>query len=119
MPTPPGPERQDPAAAADNGGVDGWEILDRVIEGAPAHLRPGGRLLFTIFAFLGRKKALAKLAARGFAAAVVGSEVQGFPRIGYERLAHILALDAEGTLPARGAPRTVERLAIEARLTAA
>ena len=35
MPTPPGPRARDAAAAADNGGVDGWEILDRVIAGAP------------------------------------------------------------------------------------
>src|SRR5574337_823863 len=34
MPTPPGREREDPVAAADNGGVDGWEVLDRVIRGA-------------------------------------------------------------------------------------
>ena len=116
MPTPPGASRDDAAAAADNGGLDGWEILDRVIDGAPAHLGPGGRLVFTIFAFLGRKRALAKLEARGFTAAVVASETQGFPRIGYERLDHLRGLDAEGTLPAAGTPRTVERLVVEGRL---
>ena len=41
MPTPPGRERRDPTALADNGGVDGWSILDRVIAGAPEHLAPG------------------------------------------------------------------------------
>src|SRR6185503_3624802 len=33
MPTPPGRERDDPVAAADNGGADGWALLDRVIAG--------------------------------------------------------------------------------------
>ena len=65
MPTPPGADREDAQAAADNGGPDGWRVLDRVIAGAPAHLVPGGRLVFTIFAFLGCKTALAKLDAAG------------------------------------------------------
>src|SRR6266571_843614 len=61
MPTPPGRERDDPVAAADNGGPDGWALLDRVIEGADRHLSPGGRLIFTMFAFLGLKGARARL----------------------------------------------------------
>ena len=109
MPTPPGRERTDAAAAADNGGRDGWSLLDRVIAGAPAHLRPGGRLVFTLFAFLGVKAALAKLAEAGFEPTILGQETQAFPRIGYERLEHIRALDAEATLPQRGLPDTVER----------
>jgi release factor glutamine methyltransferase len=119
MPTPPGPGRDDGDAVADNGGVDGWAILDRVIDGAPAHLRSRGRLVFTIFAFLGRKTALAKLQARGFAPAVVATEVQRFPRIGYERLEHIRRVDAEGAVPRDAVPRTVERLVIEGRLPGA
>lgn len=116
MPTPPGRERRDPAAAADNGGVDGWEILDRVIAGAPAHLAPGGRLVFSIFAFLGPKTALAKLAAQGLAPSVLATEVQPFPRIGYERLEHIRSVDREGALPPAGQPPTVERLIVQGRL---
>jgi release factor glutamine methyltransferase len=116
MPTPPGRERRDAAAAADNGGVDGWEILDRVIDGAPAHLDPGGRLVFTIFAFLGRKTAFAKLEARGFTPAIVASETQRFPRIGYERLDHLRSLDVEGTVAGSTLPDTVERFVIEGRL---
>lgn len=115
MPTPPGRERGDAAAAADNGGIDGWEILDRIIAGAPAHLRPRGRLLFTIFAFLGRKTALAKVEAAGLVPSVVASETQAFPRIGFERLDHLRALDAERTVSATGMPTTVERLVIEGR----
>jgi release factor glutamine methyltransferase len=116
MPTPPGRERLDAAAAADNGGRDGWEILDRAITGAPAHLRPGGRLVFTIFGFLGRKTAFAKLEAAGLLPAVLGTETQGFPRLGYERLEHLRAVDPEGTLAGHDVPTTVERLAIEGRL---
>jgi release factor glutamine methyltransferase len=115
MPTPPGRARIDTAAAADNGGVDGWEILDRVIRGAPGHLAPGGRLVFTIFAFLGRKGAFTRLEAAGLTPSIVASETQAFPRIGYERLDHIRALDAEATVAA-GAPTTVERFVIEGAL---
>jgi release factor glutamine methyltransferase len=114
MPTPPGRERADAAAAADNGGPDGWAVLDAVVAGAPAHLRPGGRLVFTIFAFLGRKAALARLEAAGLEPRVVATEVQGFPRLGYERLDYLRTLDAEGTLPA-GVPTTVERFVLEGR----
>jgi len=115
MPTPPGRERRDAAAAADNGGIDGWEMLDRIIAGAPARLSPGGRLVFTIFGFLGRKTAFAKVEAAGLVPAVVASETQSFPRIGFERLDNLRALDAEHTLSVVGVPATVERLVIEGR----
>jgi release factor glutamine methyltransferase len=115
MPTPPGRERADATAAADNGGVDGWEILDRLIAGAPAHLTPGGRLVFTIFAFLGGKGAFARCEAAGLTARIVASETQSFPRIGYERLDHLRAVDGEGTLGS-GMPEHVERFVIEGRL---
>jgi release factor glutamine methyltransferase len=114
MPTPAGADRGDAQAAADNGGPDGWLLLDRVIAGARAHLAPGGRLVFTIFAFLGPKTALAKCEAAGLTGAVVARETQSFPRIGHERLDHLRAMDREGTLP-RGRPESVERLVIEGR----
>jgi HemK-related putative methylase len=112
MPTPAGLARRDAAATADNGGVDGWEMLDRVIAGAPHHLQPGGRLVFSIFAFLGLKTACRKLEAAGLTPSVVASEVQSFPRIGYERLDHIRSVDAEASVPA-GIPETVERFVIQ------
>jgi release factor glutamine methyltransferase len=115
MPTPPGRGREDATAAADNGGVDGWEILDRIIAGAPAHLAPGGRLVTTIFAFLGLKSAFARLERVGLVPRIVGSERQSFPRIGYERLEHLRALDAEATIPP-GTPEHVERFVLEGRL---
>jgi len=116
MPTAPGRERTDAAAAADNGGPDGWEMLDRVIAGAPAHLTAGGRLVFTIFAFLGCKAAFAKCETAGLAPRVVASEVQSFPRIGYERLDYLRTVDPEATLPRAGLPERVERFVIEGRL---
>ena len=113
MPTPSGRERDDPVAAADNGGLDGWEILDKVIQGAPAHLAPGGRLVFTLFAFLGVRTAFAKLEAVELDPAILASEVQPFPRIGYERLDHIRGQDKEGVLPVTGLPKRIERFVIQ------
>ena len=114
MPTPPGAEREDAQAAADNGGSDGWALLDRIIAGAPAHLAPRGRLVFTIFDFLGIKTALAKVEAAGLVPSVLARETQSFPRIGHERIAHLRAMDREAALPP-GRPATVERLMIEGR----
>lgn len=114
MPTPPDRERDDWGARADNGGLDGWAVLDRIIAGAPGHLAPGGRLRLTIFGFLGERCGLAKLETAGLAPSIVAREVQPFPRLGYERLAHIRAHDRERTLPA-GMPATVERLLLEGR----
>jgi release factor glutamine methyltransferase len=118
MPTPAGRARRDALAAADNGGLDGWEMLDRVIRDAPTHLTPGGRLLFAIFAFLGRKSAFARLEAAGLEPALVASERQSFPRLGYERLEHLRAVDPEATVPATGFPSTVERLLVQGTLRA-
>ncbi len=113
MPTPPGLERHDPAAAADNGGVDGWAVLDRIIAGAPDHLTPGGRLVVSVFAFLGVKRALGRLEAAGLTPSIIGSERQPFPRLGYERLEHLRRIDREGVLPADGPPATVERVLVQ------
>ncbi len=116
MPTPPGRERKDAAAAADNGGIDGWEIIDRVLDGAPDHLRPGGRVVFSIFAFLGRERALSRLTALGFEPSIVAREVQGFPRIGYERLEHLRTVDGGRTIPLEALPDSVERFIVAGRL---
>jgi len=114
MPTPPEREREDWMACADNGGVDGWAVLDKLIGGARAHLKPGGRLVFSLFGFLGERTARAKLEHAGLAAREVAREWQPFPRLGYERLEHIRAHDVERVLPG-GVPRAVERLLLEGR----
>ena len=116
MPTPPERERKDAVAAADNGGLDGWEIIDRVLDGARDHLAPRGRIVFSIFAFLGRERALARLTALGLEPSIVAHEVQSFPRIGYERLEHLRSVDAEHTIPAHALPETVDRFIVQGRL---
>lgn len=115
MPTPPGRERDDAEAAADNGGADGWALLDRVIHGAPAHLAPGGRLVFSLFAFLGVDRAHEKLRAVGLVPSIVAREAQAFPRIGYERLDHLRAIDDERTIPRDALPSTVDRYVLMGR----
>jgi release factor glutamine methyltransferase len=115
MPTPPGREREDAEAAADNGGPDGWALLERLIRQAPAHLAPGGRLLFTLFGFLGVEGARARLSAAGLEPEVVACEAQPFPRIGYERLDYLRELDGGRTLPRDALPRTVDRYVIAGR----
>jgi hypothetical protein len=112
MPTPVGREREDAEAAADNGGPDGWALLDRVIRESPAYLVPGGRLLFTLFAFLGIEGARARLRAAGLDPVVVAREPQPFPRIGYERLDYLRSLDPEGTVPRDVLPRLVDRYVV-------
>jgi hypothetical protein len=74
--------------------------------------------VFTIFAFLGRKTAYARLEAAGLVPSIVASETQPFPRIGYERLEHIRAVEPEATVPATGAPATVERFVVQGALPA-
>jgi release factor glutamine methyltransferase len=112
MPTPPGRERDDAEAAADNGGPDGWTVLDRLIREAPAHLRPGGRLVFTLFGFLGIEGARGRLRAAGLDPLVVARETHGFPRIGYERLDYLRTLDPERTIPRDTLPRAVDRYVV-------
>ena len=62
------------------------------------------------------KTAFAKLEAAGLKPAVLGSELQSFPRIGYERLEHLRNLDREGVLPKAGVPRTIERFVLQGTL---
>ena len=115
MPVPPGREGiKDPRLLADDGGPDGWGLLDQVIQGAPDYLSPGGRLLFTCFAFLGIRRALAKVKAAGLKGSVVGNELHPFPRVGLERLYYIRSLDDEGTIREEGGRLTIERLVVGA-----
>jgi release factor glutamine methyltransferase len=115
MPTPPGFERDDAEAAADNGGPDGWALLDRLIGECPPYLNPGGRLVFTLFGFLGIERARRRLRAAGLEPTVLAHEAQPFPRLGHERLDYLRALDIEGTIPREMRPRAVERYVLEGR----
>ncbi len=111
IPTPPDREWEDVQSRADNGGPDGWAVLDRIIHEAPIYLKPKGRLVFTLFGFLGVQKALQKLQATGLDARILAREEQPFPRIARERLEHIRSVDVESTLPA-GRPATCPRLVL-------
>jgi len=115
MPTPPDLERDDAEAAADNGGPDGWALLERLIQECPPYLTPGGRLVFTLFGFLGIERARHRLRAAGLEPAVLAREAQPFPRLGHERLDYLRGLDLEGTIPRDTRPRTVERYVLEGR----
>ncbi len=112
MPTPQDREVGGDEAAADNGGPDGWAILDRVIREAPAHLKPEGRLVFTLFDFLGEQNGLRRLKEAGLSPTILARETQPFPRLARERLNYIRSICDEHTLPPIGMPATCERLVI-------
>jgi release factor glutamine methyltransferase len=111
MPTPPDHGWDDAASRADNGGKDGWAVLGPIIDQAPAHLKPGGRLVFSLFGFLGRDRALDRLRRAGLRPEVLALEAEPFPRLGRERLAHLRSLDLQGMLP-DGCPPTCDRLVL-------
>lgn len=108
MPTPPDRRRHDDESRMHDAGPDGWALLDRTISDAPAHLSPGGRLVVTLFGFLGLERALTALRTAGLAPQILAREMQPFPRLARERLEHIRRLDAGGTLPA-GQPAACSR----------
>jgi release factor glutamine methyltransferase len=112
MPTPPDREWEDTQSRADNGGPDGWAVLDRIIHEAPAYLKPRGRLVFTLYGFLGIQRALETLRAGGLDPRTLGQEEQVFPRIARERLDHIRSVDTEGLLSSAGRPATCPRLVL-------
>ncbi len=115
MPTPPEHGWEDAQARADNGGADGWALLGPIIERAPAYLNPGGRLVFTLFGFLGVSRALSRLARAGLRGAVLVREEQPFPRLARERLPYLrrLGMQDDAALPP-GCPGTCERLVLSA-----
>ncbi len=111
MPTPPGRDWGDAMACADNGGPEGWDMLDRIIREAPEHLTPQGRLVFTLYDFLGVSRAQESVQAVGLTARILAREDQPFPRLARERLEHLRTVDREGALPP-GRPATCARLVI-------
>ncbi|HSB70286.1 MAG TPA: HemK2/MTQ2 family protein methyltransferase [Candidatus Methylomirabilis sp.] len=108
MPTPPEREWDDAQSRTDNGGPDGWGVLDRIMREAPAFLKPQGRLVFTLFGFLGVQRAKEMLQAASLTPQVLTREEQTFPRIARERIEYIRSLDAEDALPP-GRPATCLR----------
>jgi len=86
MPTPPDREWDDAQSRADNGGPDGWAVMDRIIPEAPKYLKPQGRLVFALFGFLGVERALKRLRGVGPEPRILARGEQLFPRIARERL---------------------------------
>jgi release factor glutamine methyltransferase len=109
LPTPPDREWQDAQSRVDNGGPDGWQVLDRIIQESPRYLSPGGRLVFTLFEFLGVEKGMERLRAVGLDAQILARGVQPFPRLARERLDHIRAV-CGGDAIREGRPVSCERL---------
>jgi release factor glutamine methyltransferase len=70
--------RREPRIALD-GGVDGLDVLRRIVSGAPPRLRPGGLLLLEMHeTHAGPLPALCRAA--GFASAEVHADLAGLPR---------------------------------------
>jgi release factor glutamine methyltransferase len=111
MPTPPDRAWDDSLARMDNGGPDGWAVLDRIIQDAPAYLTPRGRVVFTLFGFLGTERALEKLRAAGLVPRVLARDEQPFPRIARERLEYIRSVSPEAA-SLEGSPAACARLIV-------
>ncbi|RPI01647.1 MAG: methyltransferase domain-containing protein [Zetaproteobacteria bacterium] len=111
LPTPPDREWNDPRSGIDNGGPDGWLLLDRIIRECPSFLKPGGRLVFTLFGFLGVEQALERLRAAGLQPSIVARDDQSLPRLARERLEHIRSVSPDSTR-LEGRPSTCERLVV-------
>lgn len=111
MPTPPDREWSDPQSRMDNGGPDGWLLLDRIIHESPPHLKAGGRLVLTLFGFLGIERGMEAVRDAGLEPRVVACEEQPFPRLARERLEYIRSVSPEaGALTGR--PPTCPRLVL-------
>lgn len=76
-------------------GADGRAFLDRLIAGAPDHLRPGGFLLIVTSSILGTARTLADMEAAGLAAEVVARRRGPLGPLMTARVGH---LEREGLL---------------------
>lgn len=111
MPTPPDRDWSDPQSRTDNGGPDGWLLLDRIIRQSPSHLKPGGRLVLTLFGFLGIERGVEALRGAGLMPRVVAREEQPFPRLARERLDYIRSVSPDSA-GLTGRPPTCPRLVL-------
>lgn len=109
LPTPPDREWNDSQSWVDNGGPDGWLLLERIIRQSPPHLASRGRLVFTLFGFLGVEGAVERLRAVGLEPCIVAREEQPFPRLARERLEYIRSVSPPGALP-EGRPSSCLRV---------
>jgi len=71
------------------GGARGRTLIDRVVAGAPAHLRPGGSLMVVQSSVCGTDETLEAMRRAGLHATVVGSETNPFGPVFTERVARL------------------------------
>ena len=114
MPTPPGGERDDADALADQGGPDGLALIGRAGRGAPAHLRPGGRLVLTAFAFSSEGCILELTREAGLRTTVVARREQPLPRLALDRLERLRRLPGAATVARRADRYWCQRLLVRA-----
>jgi len=74
------------------GGVDGRLVLDRVIDGAPNHLRRGGRLLIPVVSLVGIGRAYQALLERGLTPRILDYQVHPFGKTLHRLLNHLKSL---------------------------
>jgi len=74
------------------GGVDGRLVLDRVIDGAPNHLRRGGRLLIPVVSLAGIGRAYQALLERGLTPRILDYQVHPFGKTLHRLLNHLKSL---------------------------
>ena len=74
------------------GGVDGRLVLDRVIDGAPNHLRNGGRLLIPVVSLVGIGRAYQALLERGLTPRILDYRVHPFGKTLHRLLNHLKSL---------------------------
>jgi release factor glutamine methyltransferase len=93
IPAPPG-ERTRGAARAWDAGPDGRELLDRICDAAPGHLRPGGRILLVHSSLSDPGESLRRLDAAGLSARIAAEHVGELGPVGRERFAYLRSIGA-------------------------
>lgn len=76
--------RSEPPSLIDyawSGGEDGRMVIDRFIQRAPRHLKPGGRILLVQSSLSGVERTLGELRMRGFKAEAVDERASFFEKI--------------------------------------
>jgi release factor glutamine methyltransferase len=89
VPTPPGAAGL--GARAWDGGPHGRDVLDRICDEAPSHLRPGGAVLIVQSALANIHRTLALLRRHGIAASTIAEHEGPYGEIAQSRLAYLQA----------------------------
>lgn len=89
MPTPSVKEREDWIGFMDNGGVDGREIVDEIIENASNFLKASGKLVIVHLDVANIKKTILKLQDKGLRTKILAEHKVLIGRLEFERKEHI------------------------------